>query len=193
MPWSQMSGPSLPRQQQVWQVKSPRTWQTRRRPVPKRINFAESPVPIPVSTPTAPIVQTSLRSEALELLHHLGVPEDQLTGGSLPSRSPITGELLASLPVTEDPAALIQAAHEAFLHWRTVPMPRRGELVRLLAEELRANLEPLGRLVTLEAGKILSEGRGEVQEMIDICTYAAGLSRTIGGVTVWSPSALTTA
>ncbi len=65
-------------------------------------------------------------------------------------------------------------------------MPRRGELVRLLGEELRANLDPLGRLVTIEAGKILSEGRGEVQEMVDICVYATGLSRTIGGVTVQS-------
>ncbi len=80
--------------------------------------------------------------------------------------------------------AAIERAHQAFFAWRTVPAPRRGELVRLLGEELRANLDPLGRLVTLEAGKILSEGRGEVQEMIDICVFAAGLSRGIGGLTL---------
>ncbi len=130
----------------------------------------------------------SVLSEAQELLTSLGVPVEQYTGGTLAAFSPITGERLALVPVVtpSDAEALIARAHTAFLAWRTVPMPRRGELVRLLGEELRANLDPLGRLVTLEAGKILSEGRGEVQEMIDICTHAVGLSRTIGGVTVHS-------
>ena len=130
----------------------------------------------------------SVLSEAHELLTSLGVPAEVYTGGTLASFSPITGERLALVPaVTPGEAdALIARAHTAFLAWRTVPMPRRGELVRLLGEELRANLDLLGRLVTLEAGKILSEGRGEVQEMIDICTHAVGLSRTIGGVTVHS-------
>ncbi len=142
-----------------------------------------------MSTQTAPpsiAAHASLRTETLDLLHHLGVPESAFTSGTLPARSPITGEQIALIPTTRDPAAAIAAAHKAFLHWRTVPMPRRGELVRLLGEELRANLEPLGRLVTIEAGKILSEGRGEVQEMVDICVYATGLSRTIGGLTVQS-------
>ena len=100
--------------------------------------------------------------------------------------TPITGEVLAGVAPASPAAvdAAIDRAHSAFLAWRRVPAPRRGELVRLLGEELRANLEPLAQLVTLEAGKILSEGRGEVQEMIDICTFAAGLSRQIGGLTL---------
>ena len=125
-------------------------------------------------------------AEAQSLLAQMGVSATAFTSGTLAARSPITGEQLAMVAETPDPQAAIAAAHQAFLAWRGVPMPRRGELVRLLGEELRANVEPLGRLVTLEAGKILSEGRGEVQEMIDICVYAAGLSRTIGGITVQS-------
>ena len=70
--------------------------------------------------------------------------------------------------------------------WREVPAPRRGELVRLLGEELRASKEALGAVVTLEAGKIVSEGLGEVQEMIDICDFAVGLSRQIYGLTIAS-------
>ncbi len=75
---------------------------------------------------------------------------------------------------------------EAFRAWRDVPAPRRGELVRLFGEELRANKEALGRLVTLESGKILQEGLGEVQEMIDICDFAVGLSRQLYGLTIAS-------
>ena len=82
------------------------------------------------------------------------------------------------------PAKAIEAAHEAFLAWRLVPGPKRGELVRLLGEELRAAKAELGRLVTLEAGKIPSEGLGEVQEMIDICDFAVGLSRQLYGLTI---------
>ena len=78
----------------------------------------------------------------------------------------------------------IETAHEAYLAWRSVPAPRRGELVRLLGEELRAAKADLARLVTLEAGKIVSEASGEVQEMIDICDYAVGLSRQIFGLTI---------
>ena len=78
----------------------------------------------------------------------------------------------------------IEAAHTAFLAWRNVPAPKRGELVRLLGEELRANKEALGRLVSIEVGKILSEGLGEVQEMIDICDFAVGLSRQLHGLTI---------
>ena len=75
---------------------------------------------------------------------------------------------------------------EAFLEWRTVPAPRRGELVRLLGEGLREAKEPLARLVTLEAGKIIQESLGEVQEMIDICDFAVGLSRQLYGLTIAS-------
>ena len=80
--------------------------------------------------------------------------------------------------------AAIHAAHAAFLAWRSVPAPKRGELVRLFGEELRAAKTTLGRLVTIEAGKILSEGQGEVQEMIDICDFAVGLSRQLYGLTI---------
>src|SRR5207253_8630493 len=74
----------------------------------------------------------------------------------------------------------------AFLEWRAVPAPRRGELVRLLGEELRAAKAPLARLVMLEAGKIVQESLGEVQEMIDICDFAVGLSRQLYGLTIAS-------
>ena len=78
----------------------------------------------------------------------------------------------------------LQRAQTALLEWRSVPAPRRGELVRLLGEELRAALPELGRLVTIESGKLLTEGMGEVQEMIDVCVFAAGLSRQLAGLTL---------
>jgi aldehyde dehydrogenase (NAD+) len=122
--------------------------------------------------------------EARQLLASLGVA----SSGSLVSKSPIDGQPIGS--VAETSAAEVQAACEraqqAFLAWRTVPAPGRGELVRLLGEELRAAKEPLARLVTLEAGKIVQEGLGEVQEMIDICDYAVGLSRQLYGLTIAS-------
>ena len=77
-----------------------------------------------------------------------------------------------------------RTAHAAFLAWRLVPAPKRGELVRLLGEELRAHKPALGRLVSIEVGKIASEGLGEVQEMIDICDFAVGLSRQLYGLTI---------
>jgi len=129
----------------------------------------------------------TLQTEVSEILAKLGV-RPQLEG-PLRVRSPITGEMIAQLPTTSNAKEVIARAHKAFLEWRNVPAPKRGELVRLLGEELRANLEPLGRLVTIEAGKILSEGLGEVQEMIDICTFAAGLSRQLAGLTVPSERA----
>src|SRR6201996_473906 len=132
--------------------------------------------------------KTSLTAEVHHLLSQLGVNEDAYSNGSLEVRTPITGEVIAHVAVTEPSAAkeAIAASQRAFLQWRSVPAPRRGELVRLLGEELRANLDPLGRLVTLETGKILSEGYGEVQEMIDICVFAAGLSRQLTGLTIAS-------
>ncbi len=80
----------------------------------------------------------------------------------------------------------IEAGRRAFEVWRDVPAPRRGELVRLLGDELRAHKNALGRLVSLEAGKIVQEGLGEVQEMIDICDFAIGLSRQLYGLTIAS-------
>jgi aldehyde dehydrogenase (NAD+) len=123
--------------------------------------------------------------EAADLLRQLGV---DATDGTLESCSPIDGKPIGRVR-TGDPAAAAGAAHQAFLRWRTVPAPRRGELVRLLGEELRAAKDPLARLVTLEAGKIVQEGLGEVQEMIDICDYAVGLSRQLYGLTIASERA----
>jgi aldehyde dehydrogenase (NAD+) len=126
----------------------------------------------------------TIQQEVHKLLTSLNVPESAFTGGTLAVTSPITGEGIASVSVATEPERIIAEAHTAFLVWRNIPAPRRGELVRLLGEELRAERETLGRLVTLEAGKVLSEGLGEVQEMIDICTFAAGLSRQLAGMTL---------
>ncbi|PLL10598.1 aldehyde dehydrogenase family protein [Tabrizicola sp. TH137] len=117
-----------------------------------------------------------------------GLTQADLTGGSLVVRSPIDGAELGRIRET-DPAempAVIARAQAAFRAWREVPAPRRGELVRLLGEELRAAKAELGALVTLEVGKITSEGLGEVQEMIDICDFATGLSRQLYGLTIAS-------
>ncbi|HRE45320.1 MAG TPA: aldehyde dehydrogenase family protein, partial [Terricaulis sp.] len=128
----------------------------------------------------------SVRAEAEQILSALGVRAHTLAGGTLRASSPITGEALASVAETsaEEADAVIAAAHAAFKAWRRVPGPRRGELLRLLGEELRAEKAALARLVTLEAGKIVSEGLGEVQEMIDICDFAVGLSRQLYGLTL---------
>jgi aldehyde dehydrogenase (NAD+) len=133
----------------------------------------------------------ALEQEVHELLSRLGVPEKRYSQGELVVRTPITGQVIAHVTTTTESAAreAIAAAHEAFLEWRNVPSPRRGELVRLLGEELRAEIETLGRLVTIETGKLLSEGFGEVQEMIDICGFAAGLSRQLAGLTIASERA----
>ena len=122
--------------------------------------------------------------EAWMILRDLGVEG----GGSLASFSPIDGEMIGGVAeaTADDVALACDKAQQAFLKWRLVPAPRRGELVRLLGEELRAAKEPLARLVTLEAGKIASEGLGEVQEMIDICDFAVGLSRQLYGLTIAS-------
>ncbi len=116
----------------------------------------------------------------------LGVPADDLEGGDLNAISPLTGDMIAQINTASpgEASAAILRAQEAFLIWRSVPAPRRGELVRLLGEELRAAKEDLARLVTIEAGKIPSEGAGEVQEMIDICDFATGLSRQLYGLTI---------
>ena len=119
--------------------------------------------------------------ETASLLHEFGVENS----GDLASFSPIDGAEIGRVCVG-DPKAAAERAANAFIEWRNVPAPRRGELVRLLGEELRAAKEPLARLVTLESGKILQEGLGEVQEMIDICDFAVGLSRQLYGLTIAS-------
>jgi aldehyde dehydrogenase (NAD+) len=134
----------------------------------------------------APVSLPSVRAEATDILVRLGVDKRALTGGALIATSPITGEILAEIAETDPKTAdaAIHVAHETFLLWRKVPAPRRGELIRLFGEELRIAKSDLGHLVTLEAGKIVSEGLGEVQEMIDICDYAVGVSRQLFGLTI---------
>jgi aldehyde dehydrogenase (NAD+) len=127
-----------------------------------------------------------VRDEALAILSRLGVPQSAFASDGLPASSPITGETITHVrpAAPAQVGAAIGRAALAFETWRTVPAPRRGELVRLLGEELRAAKDDLGRLVTLEAGKIVAEGLGEVQEMIDICDFAVGLSRQLYGRTI---------
>ena len=129
---------------------------------------------------------TSLPKDTLALLKRLGVSESAYADAGLSARSPITGETVVTLRETSptEAEAAIGRAQSAYLAWRKVPAPRRGEFVRLLGEELRAAKTDLGLLVTLEAGKVTSEGLGEVQEMIDICDFAVGLSRQLYGLTV---------
>ena len=130
--------------------------------------------------------KSPLAIEVEELLSGLVVASQSYKGGTLSVRSPISGEFVGH--VHEHGAArarqAIDAAHTAYLAWRYVPAPKRGELVRLLGEELRAHKEALGRLVSIEVGKIISEGLGEVQEMIDVCDFAVGLSRQLHGLTI---------
>ncbi len=108
--------------------------------------------------------------------------------GDLVARSPIDGSVTAKLRAMDDGEvdAAIGRARSAFEAWRSVPAPRRGELVRLFGEELRKSKDALASLVTIEAGKITAEARGEVQEMIDICDFACGLSRQLYGLTISS-------
>jgi aldehyde dehydrogenase (NAD+) len=131
-------------------------------------------------------ILTTPAEEARTILTRLGVPASTFVAHGLACRSPITGEVIGHLAESAPPdvEATIARAAKAFLEWREVPAPRRGEFVRLLGEELRAAKSDLGRLVTIEAGKIVSEGQGEVQEMIDICDFAVGLSRQLHGLTV---------
>ncbi|AII52626.1 aldehyde dehydrogenase family protein [Hymenobacter sp. APR13] len=102
--------------------------------------------------------------------------------------SPTDGKLIGSVAfaTVEDYEQVVQKAQEAFLTWRTVPAPKRGEIVRQIGNKLREFKEPLGKLVSYEMGKILQEGLGEVQEMIDICDFAVGLSRQLHGFTMHS-------
>jgi aldehyde dehydrogenase (NAD+) len=140
-------------------------------------------------------------SLAAKLLQKLGVrplhpaacagPADWCSGEEAvrwPSFNPSTGEVLGEVLLADlgNYQSLVGAAQTAFLNWREVPAPKRGQLVRDLGNALRAEIEPLGTLVSLEMGKILPEGIGEVQEMIDICDFAVGLSRQLCGSTMHS-------
>ena len=109
-------------------------------------------------------------------------------GGELESTNPSTGEPLAKIQLAslDDYEAVVTRASEAFTDWRMIPAPRRGEIVREIGNELRLHQHELGALVSLEMGKILAEGVGEVQEMIDICDFATGLSRQLYGLSMHS-------
>jgi aldehyde dehydrogenase (NAD+) len=130
----------------------------------------------------------SPREEALDICNRLRVPASLLAADGLPARTPITGETITYVRRTtlNEAKRAIGLAQDAFRAWRRMPAPRRGELVRLFSDELRAAKDELGRLITLETGKILSEGLGEVQEMIDISDFAVGLSRQLYGLTIAS-------
>lgn len=137
-------------------------------------------------TATALPTTEDLRTRARAALARVGVTVEE--GGDFHARSPITGEDLFGLraATAADTEEALAASREAFLTWRTTPAPRRGELVRRLGELLREHKSDLGDLITIEAGKIRSEALGEVQEMIDICDFAVGLSRQLYGRTIAS-------
>jgi aldehyde dehydrogenase (NAD+) len=109
-------------------------------------------------------------------------------GEKIESYSPVDGKLIGVVQAAnkENYEAVINKAQEAWLTWRTWPAPKRGEVVRQIGEALRKYKEPLGKLVSYEMGKSLQEGYGEVQEMIDICDFAVGLSRQLHGLTMHS-------
>ena len=132
------------------------------------------------------LVHEDLVTETAAILGRLGVVLP--TSGSLIARSPITGGELARVQAhsKDEVAAIVAKAQAAFETWRSVPAPVRGQLVRELGELLREHKTDLGALVSIEAGKIRSEGLGEVQEMIDICDLAVGLSRQLFGLTIAS-------
>ncbi|WP_417672430.1 aldehyde dehydrogenase family protein [Pseudodonghicola sp.] len=128
----------------------------------------------------------SLAAVTAETMATCGVTASLDAAGGLAVTSPVTAEVVATLAThsAAEAEAMVAKADAAFRKWRLIPAPRRGELVRLFAEELRKSKEDLGRMVSIEAGKSPSEGQGEVQEMIDICDFAVGLSRQLYGLTI---------
>ncbi|MFN7420408.1 MAG: aldehyde dehydrogenase family protein, partial [Flavobacterium sp.] len=143
----------------------------------------------------ATIAQQFGMTEALELLGIKAVNEGTSTGSQwfsggevIESYSPVDGQLIAKVKASTeaDYEKVMQAATEAFKTFRLMPAPKRGEIVRQFGEKLRQYKEPLGKLVSYEMGKSYQEGLGEVQEMIDICDFAVGLSRQLHGLTMHS-------
>ena len=134
--------------------------------------------------PTATELRDAVRAalSALGASTYLGAPGEH----GLPAGTPITGDVLFTVPECTDPGAVISQAAQAFTAWRTTPAPVRGALVARLGELLAEHKPALAALVTIEAGKITSEALGEVQEMIDICQFAVGLSRQLYGKTIAS-------
>jgi aldehyde dehydrogenase (NAD+) len=136
----------------------------------------------------SPISEEVVMSQLNSVLERCGIAAAELSGGTLAVRSPVDGAVLAKLHETPLAAMpeVIRQAQSAFRAWRIVPAPVRGELVRLWGEELRAAKREIGQVVSVEVGKILEEGLGEVQEGVDICEYALGLSRQLFGKTIVS-------
>ena len=141
----------------------------------------------------------SLQAEIKEILKQLGIQENNqgastgahwltTSGASIASVSPVDAQVIANVTMANaaEYNQVIEKAQAAFVEWRKVPAPKRGEIVRQLAERIRFYKEPLGKLVSYEMGKSLQEGLGEVQEMIDICDFAVGLSRQLYGLTMHS-------
>ncbi len=130
----------------------------------------------------------ALPERARALLEQLGVDLRRASGEGLPARTPVTGETIATLRTAspQEVERAIADARLAFLGWRSVPPPVRGELVRSFGQLVREHKAALGELVSIETGKILSEGTGEVQELIDMCDFAVGLSRQLYGLTIAS-------
>lgn len=122
------------------------------------------------------------------LLNKIGVDTKVFQNGTLIVKTPIDGSVIANVVVhtAKDTETQIAQAQQAFKQWRKIPAPRRGELIRIFAQVLRDYKEELGTLVSWEVGKITQEGLGEVQEMIDICDFAVGLSRQLYGLTIAS-------
>lgn len=143
-------------------------------------------------TTADPINQATALLERLDVLHHpLVIPPAELEDEDLASTNPANGEPLAGVRAMDAQAynAAVQRAHDAFLQWRVVPAPVRGEIVRRIGAALRKQKADLGALVTTEVGKIRSEGEGEIQECIDIADFAVGLSRQLYGLTIASERA----
>ncbi|MEO7262685.1 MAG: aldehyde dehydrogenase family protein, partial [Jatrophihabitantaceae bacterium] len=135
---------------------------------------------------TAMISHDDLRTRTSDILSRLGVGDPFTADGDLSCRSPITGGELGRLRshTADEVSDIVGSAQQAFEQWRLAPAPVRGRLIRELGELLREHKQDLGALVSIEAGKIVSEGLGEVQEMIDICDLAVGLSRQLFGQTI---------
>jgi len=134
------------------------------------------------------VQEVKLKDTTAFILKKLGVNNKNYTSGKYKIYSPIDGSEIGKVLFDNKKSVnkKIKNANKAFLEWRKVPAPQRGELIRLFGEILRENKDDLGKLVTLECGKILTEGLGEVQEMIDICDFAVGLSRQLYGLTIAS-------
>jgi len=128
-----------------------------------------------------------MRTKVKELINKLGV-HISLENGDMDIHTPIDGRVIASIKTTtlEEQEKVVVASEQAFNKWRNIPAPERGEVVRVFGNILRENKELLAELVSIECGKIKEEARGEVQEMIDVCDFAVGLSRQLYGLTIQS-------